>query len=885
MKYVLLPFLLFPSPHLSPLSAELTKTHPTTPPSLPSRSELLTVPSDLRICLETCLSDTPSQATLERHLPKVRQIIIGLLHGLREKQRLYRDGAAARRVRETKEREAERDRIAMLAREGLIGRGSFSGGSSSTSGGSGSLSGRGSQTTTTTGQNPMTPNSASRSRDELRKFVTQAQATENTTTTTGSTRGSQSVPGTRSVSPSTGYAPPPPLPTMALPPAPPTTTSSSSSSAITVRPPLSTSSSTSSFVSTSTSGNRYEDISPTSTKPSSIINAPPSSSSSSSSVATRRPDSARRTHSTDDFHSVPGGPPSTTSTTRQSKTISSRSSRSSHESTSNQPTPTPSAPVSPTKSSTHLANSLGNFTSSVRHGGGGSRPYSPPPPPRNTSSPVPVPLTPTFDLTPVTFDQPPPSGSISPTSSSSQPAVLIRPPSTYSIDSTSGGAYTPASEGDQSAAQLESLEALKASDHLSRRASKRYSAYAIQKMTSGPGGGGGSPMREKGEKGRRGGGGMEGDGSGLGRGSGSGSSAGRELANGGAGGGGEEKGGRGQRKGKSEFRTMRGADGERVVVPPLPSLPSSLSERDLKSVALGGGGGGGGGLGGSLMAVVEEGEGGSSREASPALGGGPPTFPPPPLPTGASPMISPMTVPTSTLSPILDDSPSISQQASPTLPSSSADVLVSAPPPSSQNIAMSPLDSSEGETDYPISVFLQIGRDVKKAKLDSIPTISSLRILFVERFQFNPGQNNFPPVYLRDPMMGVHYELEDLNEVKNGSVISLNIDSASAPLFFSLSLSLSRTRVHVLTHFFTPAHSRRTSQAPHRPRTLGPLARHQRASYHRHSHATSFRISQQHLLSRSQLSRHHFTFDSSFGTTVSRNRSKGSQDEEIGFDD
>ena len=57
------------------------------------------------MCLESCLSDPPSQATLERHLPKVRSIIIGLLTGLREKQRQYRDGVAAKRAKEVRDRD------------------------------------------------------------------------------------------------------------------------------------------------------------------------------------------------------------------------------------------------------------------------------------------------------------------------------------------------------------------------------------------------------------------------------------------------------------------------------------------------------------------------------------------------------------------------------------------------------------------------------------------------------------------------------------------------------------------------------------------------------------------------------------------------------------
>ncbi|WAQ88001.1 hypothetical protein PtA15_9A126 [Puccinia triticina] len=85
--------------------------------------------------------------------------------------------------------------------------------------------------------------------------------------------------------------------------------------------------------------------------------------------------------------------------------------------------------------------------------------------------------------------------------------------------------------------------------------------------------------------------------------------------------------------------------------------------------------------------------------------------------------------------------------------------------------------SSANLADQSCTVFLQLGRDVKKAKLDSTPTIASLRVLFMDRFQFNPGSDNFPEIYLRDPQSGIQYQLEDMSEVKDRVVLSLNIDA------------------------------------------------------------------------------------------------------------
>lgn len=84
--------------------------------------------------------------------------------------------------------------------------------------------------------------------------------------------------------------------------------------------------------------------------------------------------------------------------------------------------------------------------------------------------------------------------------------------------------------------------------------------------------------------------------------------------------------------------------------------------------------------------------------------------------------------------------------------------------------------SRDSHTSTTPTIFLQLGRDVKKAKLETSPTIASLRILFMERFQYSPGLDDFPTIYIRDPQCGVQYQLEDMSEVKDRVVLSLNID-------------------------------------------------------------------------------------------------------------
>ena len=59
-------------------------------------------------------------------------------------------------------------------------------------------------------------------------------------------------------------------------------------------------------------------------------------------------------------------------------------------------------------------------------------------------------------------------------------------------------------------------------------------------------------------------------------------------------------------------------------------------------------------------------------------------------------------------------------------------------------------------------------------------SFSSLRVLFVDKFSYSPGQDNFPAIYIRDPASGVQYELEDMDEVKEKCLLSLNIERMSS---------------------------------------------------------------------------------------------------------
>ncbi|KAK0457799.1 bud site selection protein 6 [Desarmillaria tabescens] len=97
------------------------------------------------------------------------------------------------------------------------------------------------------------------------------------------------------------------------------------------------------------------------------------------------------------------------------------------------------------------------------------------------------------------------------------------------------------------------------------------------------------------------------------------------------------------------------------------------------------------------------------------------------------------------------------------------------PPFSAKKPAAAPAFEEEPETSK-FTVFLQLGREVKKAIIEPGMSFSSLRVLFVDRFSYNPGLDNFPAIYIRDPSSGVQYELEDMDEVKEKCLLSLNIE-------------------------------------------------------------------------------------------------------------
>ncbi|KAL3460756.1 actin interacting protein 3-domain-containing protein [Aspergillus heterothallicus] len=105
-----------------------------------------------------------------------------------------------------------------------------------------------------------------------------------------------------------------------------------------------------------------------------------------------------------------------------------------------------------------------------------------------------------------------------------------------------------------------------------------------------------------------------------------------------------------------------------------------------------------------------------------------------------------------------------------------ATAATSTPPQSSQ---YSPEQPSPGKE---LTLFLQYRSKIKKYILPEGATgltIGRLQLAFIEKFAWNTQNNgvDLPEIYIQDPVSGVRHELEDLSDVKDRSVLVLNVDA------------------------------------------------------------------------------------------------------------
>jgi hypothetical protein len=83
-------------------------------------------------------------------------------------------------------------------------------------------------------------------------------------------------------------------------------------------------------------------------------------------------------------------------------------------------------------------------------------------------------------------------------------------------------------------------------------------------------------------------------------------------------------------------------------------------------------------------------------------------------------------------------------------------------------------DSTRESSNSTETVFLKIKDQVKKVEISTPVTVPSIKILFTQKFNYSPpGISPFPKIYIQDTVSSVSYELEDINDVKPGCVLTL----------------------------------------------------------------------------------------------------------------
>ncbi|KAK3386557.1 actin interacting protein 3-domain-containing protein [Podospora didyma] len=109
-----------------------------------------------------------------------------------------------------------------------------------------------------------------------------------------------------------------------------------------------------------------------------------------------------------------------------------------------------------------------------------------------------------------------------------------------------------------------------------------------------------------------------------------------------------------------------------------------------------------------------------------------------------------------------------------------APVDVRAPTPDKQPNSFM-LENSPPPTTKELTLFLQYKTKVKKFVLpegyDEL-SIGRLQLAFIEKFSWNTQQNgaDLPDIYIQDPVSGVRHELEDLSDIKDRTVLVLNVE-------------------------------------------------------------------------------------------------------------
>lgn len=102
------------------------------------------------------------------------------------------------------------------------------------------------------------------------------------------------------------------------------------------------------------------------------------------------------------------------------------------------------------------------------------------------------------------------------------------------------------------------------------------------------------------------------------------------------------------------------------------------------------------------------------------------------------------------------------------------------PEQQNQNFMLGPSPPATPPKD--LTLFLQYKSKVKKFALPgghSQLSIGRLQLAFIEKFSWNTHSNgaDLPEIYIQDPVSGVRHELEDLSDIKDRTVLVLNVEA------------------------------------------------------------------------------------------------------------
>lgn len=103
------------------------------------------------------------------------------------------------------------------------------------------------------------------------------------------------------------------------------------------------------------------------------------------------------------------------------------------------------------------------------------------------------------------------------------------------------------------------------------------------------------------------------------------------------------------------------------------------------------------------------------------------------------------------------------------------------PSPATDSSQVPFLPEQSPQPDKELTLFLQYKSKIKKIVLADGAnelSIARLQLAFIEKFAWNTHNdgNDLPEIYIQDPVSGVRHELEDLSDVKDRSVLVLNVE-------------------------------------------------------------------------------------------------------------